>query len=597
MGLGYVIPVHPFGKLIVVGILAYTVYEILRIQRSSFSQDTYVERATRLITSVGDLEQADWKAILAVVREQELAKVGFARAAPNTILLLGLLGTVFGLAETVGSLVRPLGNALNSASPQEVFNLLSFTLQQMGTAFSCTIWGIMGALLVSFVSSIKTGRLIAQMSAWDSHIVEQVLPGVLPKNQAAQLQSLQELVAKSQEIVAESRRFLDKIAPVMREAAEQFKEVLSSAGEAMQSSVERLIDATNSMQRQLREVTSGVNAGAQALAKSSEELRQSTESLAQYHHDLRNAHAELLNVFEQARHDLENQIEGQLKQIGQLDENFRRNAQDIVARIHEASERIGESITAFREAGDRFTREGVNIHTQVTTYHQQMEEALDRLFKDHRWAIDEVEKSVRSISYTLKQIAESPVWAQTAGNNGNWGEILKRLDTIAGTMQNMPDKHRETEDTREAARRSMVITQAKNGRPLPDDVTIRGTTPLDSVGGQQTDPIAVDVPPGEVVDNNNICQLGASVEELQQSVKSLQLAVYDLKQGISQLFHHRTYDELSSHIESLLNAMTELTCAVQQLVAQQRNSKPRHTLREGVLTLLNRLLRRGKNGG
>ncbi|GIV21066.1 MAG: hypothetical protein KatS3mg023_2817 [Armatimonadota bacterium] len=450
----YLFPAHPLGKVIVLAIIAYSAYILLRLylllsfwrshnHRASAPEgrDGYIARAQQTLSRISNLEYADWRAVLFILREKELAKLNFARPAPNILLLMGLLGTVLGLAETVGSLVKPLSNALNNASPQDVFNLLSFTLQQMGTAFSCTLWGILAALIVGWILRSVTGKLQSLLSEWDTYIIQSVIPDVLPESQSAQIQSLQELINKSQEIVAESRRFLERIGPVMQEAAEQFKGVLTTAGEAMQQSVEKLTQTAQEMQEKLQYVAQGVAQSASALESSSRDLRESTAELAQYHTDLRNAHQELLTVFEQARSDLEHQIKGQLEKIGALDENFRRNAQDIVARINDAGRQFGEATQAFRQAGDLFTNEGVQIHSQIAHYHQCLTEYVENLLKDHRFAIDEVEKSVAAIRDSLHTIKESPVWQSRNGSDSGWDkvhEVLTEIQQVMGELRERP---------------------------------------------------------------------------------------------------------------------------------------------------------------
>ena len=616
--LDFLIPVHTSGKVIIVIMWVYTAYVLIRLllvyltvkqpnqqetlqatgqASQSSAEESYKDRAFALLSAIASVQPADWKAALSVLHEQELAKLRFARTAPNALLLMGLLGTVLGLAQTVGSLVEPLGNALNNTTPQEVFSLLSFTLQQMGVAFSCTFWAIGCAILVNAASGGMTRHVMNTLNRWDVCVIRDVLPQVMPKSVEAQVDLLRQTATEIKNIVIETRHFMAYIAPVMREAAEQFQKVLSAAGEAMQKSIGTLTDTVTTMQRRLEDVSSSVGAGAQALTKGSEELRKSTESLAEYHENLRNAHAELLNVFQQARHDLENQIEGQLKQIGQLDENFRRNAQEIVARIHEASERIGECITAFREAGDRFTKEGVNIHTQVTSYHRQMEESLDRLFKDHRWAIDEVEKSVRSISDTLKVIADSPVYQQSAVNNGIWKDMLQRLDTIAGNTKRMAEQRQTgTEATQEnyGGGTTAIAPTGDGGPRFPG--TIVGIKPLPSA---QKEPPAPATATGESVEKlaDNIRQLNASVEALQGSIHSFQSLVSDLSEVLSSLDQYRPDDGLSLALENLNKAVSELTCAIQKLIAERQNTKPRRTLLEQVvdgLSVLKGLLRRSK---
>lgn len=573
MEAAYMIPVHPAGKLIILTIVAYGAYVTVRLwallaryealnNNGVESQDSYIERAKRSISAIKDLEQADWKVVLSTLREQELTKLNFARAAPNTLLLLGLLGTVLGLAETVGSLVEPFSNALNDANPQEVLRLLSFTLQQMGTAFSCTIWGISAALLMGVVVRYGTSRLLRILSEYDVHILENIVPAFLPKSQAAQVHYLQELVNQSQEIVSESRKFLTQIAPIMREAAGQFEKVLQTTGQVMQQSVEKLNQTAREMQDKLHQVAQGVIQSASVLENSSRELRESTDALAEYHTDLRNAHRDLLTVFEQARSDLENQIQGQLEKIGMMDENFRRNAQDIVSRIDESSRHLEEATNAFREAGDRFTQEGSQIHSRIASYHQQLTEYVENLLKDHRWAIDEVEKSVSAISDSLRAIKDSPVWQSRNGEGavGEWDkmesvlrEIQQALDGLKGEFSRMLTKY----DGKVA-----VVSTDREARAI--EGSVRDTRPVTTTAP------AIESP-----------QIASIMEQLVAAIHSLRDSV---ERDMRTSLRDPAVEELSACVNTLAETIQNLGSAVQEFSRSLQAFQPRTSERKHWLS-------------
>jgi uncharacterized coiled-coil DUF342 family protein len=568
------------GKVIVLAIVAYSAYILLRLylllsfwrshnHRASAPEgrDGYIARAQQTLSRISNLEYADWRAVLFILREKELAKLNFARSAPNTLLLGGLLGTVFGLAETVGSLVNPLSNALNNASPQDVFNLLSVTLQQMGTAFSCTLVGIFFALSVSGMLRFTTGTLQSLLSEWDAYIIENVIPAVLPESQAAQVQNLQELITKSQEIVVESRKFLERIGPVMQEAAEQFKGVLTTAGEAMQQSVEKLTQTAQAMQEKLQYVAQGVTQSASALESSSRELRESTADLAQYHTDLRNAHQELLTVFEQARSDLENQINGQLEKIGALDENFRRNAQDIVARIDDAGRQFEEATVAFRQAGDRFTHEGVQIHSQIANYHQRLTEYVENLLKDHRFAIDEVEKSVAAIRDSLHTIKESPVWHSQNGSDSGWDKVHEVLTAIQQAL----GEQRERPVLRMQEMTEAVVHTPRSAPSL--EGTVITESPL------ARSPIASITP----LDNQEIVRLVAALKDLTNAITRFEASISREGRAAQSI---PDIQQLVQGIESLCEITANLRDAMLELNGSLKGIQPRPPERKGWLSRL-----------
>lgn len=450
----YLVPTHFIGKLIVLLIVAYSMYVIVRlwvllylvlfqapgdegVSSDSSEFRNYVERARRAIEAIRTLEHPEWETVLSILHEREMEKISFARSAPNTLLLLGLLGTVFGLAETVGSLVKPFSNALNNAGPQEVFALLSFTLRQMGTAFSCTIWGISAALIVSVVARSAGGKLAHTLREWDSYICEKVIPDILPKSQAAVTWTLTEvLLNTSKQLVADIQEFLTKVPRTMHEAAGRFEEVLVTTGAKVQQIMGTLERTAQTMQKSLQDSN-------EALCKSAESLRISTDTLGEYHNDLRNAHMELLTLFEQARHDLEEQIHAQLKKISELSENFGRETERILSGIGDVSIQLGESTEAFREAGDRFTQEGINIHSQVAHYYQLLNEnigALTNRVTDLLTRVDE------KLTEYIRELPKDRVAPQSPTDEPSRGDGWKVLGGIESSLKEVHSLLKEMGD-------------------------------------------------------------------------------------------------------------------------------------------------------
>ena len=88
---------------------------------------------------VGDLTYESLKDHLYT---EEMEKTGFSRYLASIFILLGLIGTVLGLSQSVINLEPLLSKLKNVTDLTEVSNAIAQTLSGMKTAFSATIAGI-----------------------------------------------------------------------------------------------------------------------------------------------------------------------------------------------------------------------------------------------------------------------------------------------------------------------------------------------------------------------------------------------------------------------------------------------------------------------
>lgn len=72
------------------------------------------------------------------------------------LVFLGLLGTFWGLSQTIGSIANVIGGLdISGAKVEEAFQTMKLGLQSplagMGTAFSCSMFGLAGSLIIGFL--------------------------------------------------------------------------------------------------------------------------------------------------------------------------------------------------------------------------------------------------------------------------------------------------------------------------------------------------------------------------------------------------------------------------------------------------------------
>jgi hypothetical protein len=146
-------------------------------------------------TGVLSLSTASMRSIMDSIgsRLDEARDTG--RYMVGLLVFLGLLGTFWGLLETIQSVGRAIGSLDTSGSEtvavfDELKNGLAAPLKGMGTAFSSSLLGLSGSLIIGFLelqASHAQNRFYNELEEWLSGITE-LTPGTLAATDQASRQ-------------------------------------------------------------------------------------------------------------------------------------------------------------------------------------------------------------------------------------------------------------------------------------------------------------------------------------------------------------------------------------------------------------------------
>lgn len=480
----YIIPHHPAGRLIILLIFLFTVYVIgWWLLLSSQVLSDLRQKYQNLLRSINDTEQADWHAPAERLRAQALAKLGYVRSAPNILLLLGLLGTVLGLAQTVGDLAYTLEGAFQESSrqsdPRAIFDLLQGTLRSMGTAFSCTLWGIAGALIVLFTNRYFTGKLLSDVSKEEIelignirrrrsktvHLLEQTTSDLLElkklNSQAvyflagihSELSKLGSFIDKFNHLVAKMQEIVDSVPQVvdllqktsvemiteLKHSVDSLTKTLDAVTKSLQEAVDQLNDTVGSVKKILQDLAQDVE---KVLTESSEQLRKSAADLASYHtqlseehQKLHKRHEELLIVFQDSRNDLERLIKEQLEKIGQYDETFRRYADEIMFRVQTLVDEVQNLLTTYKEKVDELLVHLRGVESAINTAFDGLKEQHRDLFVEHKHLVQGSLVEVKSYIEHLLDLHEKSVGEVHAAIE----KVGKQLNEISAWLEQIKD--------------------------------------------------------------------------------------------------------------------------------------------------------------
>jgi hypothetical protein len=182
-----------------------------------------------------------------------------SRYLVNLLIFLGLLGTFFGLLETLQSVGKTINSLdVGSGNAVDVFQDLKTGLQApltgMGTAFSASLFGLSGSLILGFLdlqTSQAQGRFYNEFEEWLSALTELTPTGesgetaaAVARSMAAMRSSLNELGVQIQQSTTGSQ------ADAVKELAEGIEKLVRQM-RAEQKVVREWMDEQASQQGEL----------------------------------------------------------------------------------------------------------------------------------------------------------------------------------------------------------------------------------------------------------------------------------------------------------------------------------------------------------
>lgn len=221
------------------------------------------------------LTSASTRSILDSVATRVDEDQEITRYLGSTLILLGLLGTFYGLATTVPSLVE----TIRGLTPQEgetgadIFGRLQAGLESqlggMGTAFSSSLLGLAGSLIVGLLALFAghgQGRFYRELEEWLSSMTRVGVAGddggvgaggvmtEVVDAMAEQMESLQRMFTQSDIARAQTDRRLGDLAIQIGELARKIEERDNlPALQRIQEGQERMIGALERVAHQMAE--------------------------------------------------------------------------------------------------------------------------------------------------------------------------------------------------------------------------------------------------------------------------------------------------------------------------------------------------------
>ena len=319
----------------------------------SFPARSAVKQAVVAVTRARGLATPDLQAAsgaVAAAAESDLAAV---RNIPNLLMLSGLLGTVLGLAGSIGSLVGPIRNAARATEPGVLAGALANTMSVMQGAFGASLWGILLSLVTGVLFTLASRQQEAFQDELSAFVHAELVPATFPRAITAQMERMGRYLRDA------GNSFQD-IHKRLQDVAGQLETVLGKAGDTLGQSLTQLSGTSaqiekvfGSMDESVKQLTTGLSQGVSDLVQAQESAATS----------LRSSSGELASHLSQ-----------QATTISRLQDTVETQTSTLL-------ERVGKVGDALSRASGKFEEAGSALQTEQSSYAARLDRNFETLTK------------------------------------------------------------------------------------------------------------------------------------------------------------------------------------------------------------------------
>jgi hypothetical protein len=414
--------------------------------------------------------------ILAAVRAHEWTELERQRRTPNLLMLIGLAGTVLGLA---AALARIDVTAL--AAGRTALDTFEAVLKQLPTAFLTTIWGIVGAVVFSGL----LGRFEARASAFVSELERVASAEWVPAMWPAGLPVQYEDLRKSMQ---STHRVLNKTRKMMESMTVSFAETLTSTSDAMGKHVTDLTVVSSETREAFQQMSGEVARTVGALDRGSQEMRSAIERLQAFHGEMQNAYSRMDDLFREAQAEAKQQVMGTLDatraqqtQFGEATDRtmtalnaVSRHLTALADRLDAQSERLeGVRDTMLAAVSDGFRQTGARFAGELGPAIQLLGAAAGKLEAPVSTFQGLVERTVVGSEATAALQRVETLAASLAGDVQRLDATLERLLGDGAVAQALARVEAAMDRMPQPSANDQPATHGGDGAPRPESFARR----------------------------------------------------------------------------------------------------------------------------
>lgn len=316
-----------------------------------------VRQAVVAVTRARTLATPDLQAATQAVGAAAQAGLSSARNIPNLLMLAGLLGTVMGLAGSIGTLVTPIRNAARATEPGELADALASTMSVMQGAFGASLWGILLSLGTGVAFALAARAQETFEDELNAFVHAELVPATFPRAITSQMERMGRYLRDA------GNSFQD-IHKRLQDVAVQLESVLGKAGDTLGQSLTQLSDTSVQIEQVFGQMDTSVKELTVGLSRGVSDLVQAQESAAS---SLRTSSTELQQNLAQ-----------QATTVSRLQDTVQTTTSELLKQITRVGDQLGRASNSFEESGQTFRTEQSNYAARLDHSFSELTRALSR---------------------------------------------------------------------------------------------------------------------------------------------------------------------------------------------------------------------------
>ncbi|WP_406539313.1 fimbrial protein [Fibrobacter sp.] len=317
------------------------------------------------------------------------------RSVGSTVILLGLMGTFFGLMQSVAT----AGGAIDNSTTQGTLDTIQVLFQNMKGIFGTSLCGLFAALILSASRTVLSSKRDEFMAHLDTFTLDmqkdESAEGVIEEDKN-ELERLFESVEKNLSVIASSVK-------------EGLAGVVSMVGEELSAMTSKLNqDVVDSVQKVSTEMTSSIKTVNDSLAGAVANMNESTQKFGEL------VGASVTNAFSPINEN-----------IGALSKSVEAIPSKLDDKLNGISAALNASLDGL-SAGVKSSLDGVASDVKA---------GLDGVASDVKAGLQDVAKGTMDVAYLTKDAMDEAsksigdsVAEQVKQSSEQWADFMQRLE-------------------------------------------------------------------------------------------------------------------------------------------------------------------------
>lgn len=335
-----------------------------------------------------ELPNASMDPLLAPMVEETSSWLTPLRTRPNLMMLAGLVVTLLGLTRSLAN----LGLDSTEMTVEKLSASLPKVLDSMGGAFVGSLGGVILAIVTGWLLSSMVQRQQYYLGGLADFAHTTVAPLLIRPR-------FDEQVERLTKAIDASSHMYDKVREGITESTAQFAKLLDSAGTLVADQLKELRSSAEQVYGSLAQVSTNVQASAEALQGSSRDLQG-------YHNDLKHAHTELERMFKRSQEDLDRRSQELLDQMNDMQRAYGLSAQEVMGRIQSTAERLDLVHHGLQNTAERIDHNTERVTIGVDGAFKSLHGLLDTTLSAHQREMNDVSTKLSGFTSTLTQVID-----------------------------------------------------------------------------------------------------------------------------------------------------------------------------------------------